>query len=147
MRCFYSPLRDCASPHDASVSQRSRIFLYLGLAVALLLLSYQLILDRAPNINTSWRTIQGIIVAGDDDRFVPDPVPAEKELVLAAMQASNMSWVEEHLSDWQVNIYRADAKHKDVGLKVPVNKGNEAMVYLTYVCDMSTLSIPSLLSY
>lgn len=144
MRWFSSPLRDCASPRDLSVS-RSRVFIYLGLAVTLLLLSYQLILDREPVLGTSWAAIQGIIVAGDEDRFVPDtPQPVEKELVLAAMQASNMSWVEEHLSDWQVNIYRADAKHDEVGLTVPVNKGNEAMVYLTYVFDMSTSSIPSL---
>lgn len=142
MRWFSSPLRDCVSPRDVSVS-RSRVFIYLGLAVTLLLLSYQLILDRGPDIGTSWTAIQGIIVAGDDDRFVPDPVqPAEKELVLAAMQSSNMSWVEENLSDWQVNIYRADAKHEDVGLTVPVNKGNEAMVYLTYVLDIPTSSIP-----
>lgn len=142
MRWFSSPLRDCVSPRDVSVS-RSRVFIYLGLAVTLLLLSYQLILDRGPDIGTSWTAIQGIIVAGDDDRFIPDPVqPAEKELVLAAMQASNMSWVEENLSDWQVNIYRADAKHEDVGLTVPVNKGNEAMVYLTYVLDIPTSSIP-----
>lgn len=99
-------------------------------------------------IDTSWTAIQGIIVAGDEDRFIPDNVqPVEKELVLAAMQASNMSWVEEHLSDWQVNIYRADAKHEDVGLTVPVNKGNEAMVYLTYVLDILTSSIRSLVSY
>ncbi|KAJ5958034.1 uncharacterized protein N7479_005184 [Penicillium vulpinum] len=144
MRWLSSPLRDCASPREATVPPRSRVFIYLGLVVTLLLLSYQLILDRAPSIGTSWTTIQGIIVA-DDDRFVPDVVPAEKELVLAAMQASNMSWVEEHLPEWRVNIYRADAKHGDGGLTVPVNKGNEAMVYLTYVFDISTLqsSIPS----
>lgn len=147
MRSFSSPLRDCAFPRDLSVS-RSRVFIYLGLAVTLLLLSYQLILDRGPVLGTSWTAIQGIIVAGDEDRFVPDTLqPVEKELVLAAMQASNMSWVEEHLSDWQVNIYRADAKHDEVGLTVPVNKGNEAMVYLTYVFDISTSSIPSLVSY
>lgn len=144
MRLSYSPLRACVSPRDASVPPRSRIFIYLGLAVTFLLLSYQLILDRAPSIRTRWTTIQGIIVAGDDDRFVPEAIPAEKELVFAAMEASNMSWVEEHLSDWKTNIYRADAKHKDAVLTVPVNKGNEAMVYLTCVFD---ISIPSLLSY
>jgi hypothetical protein len=144
MRPLYFPLRAYVHPRDASVPPRSRVFIYLGLAVTFLLLSYQLILDRAPNISTGWTSIQGIIVAGDDDRLVPDPIPAEKELVFAAMEASNMSWVEEHLSDWKTNIYRVDAKHKDVGLTVPVNKGNEAMVYLTYVFD---IPIPSLLSY
>lgn len=80
-------------------------------------------------------------MAGDDERFVLDDIPADKELVLAAMQASNMSWVEEHLSHWKVNIYRADAKHEDGGLTVPVNKGNEAMVYLTYVFHTSSLVV------
>jgi hypothetical protein len=59
----------------------------------------------------------------------PELAPVRKELVFAAMEASNMSWVEEHLSDWTANIYRADASQ---GLNVPINKGNEAMVYLTY---------------
>lgn len=147
MRWFSSPLRDCAFPRDISVS-RSRVFIYLGLAVTLLLLSYQLILDQAPIIGTNWTTGQGISVAGDNDHVVSDPTqPAEKELVLAAMQASNMSWVEEYLSDWKVNIYRADAKDGDVGLTVPVNKGNEAMVYLTCVFDLLIPSIPSIFSY
>jgi hypothetical protein len=144
MRSLYSPLRAFVYPRDASVPPRSRVFIYLGLTVTFLLLSYQLILDRAPNIRTGWTSLQGITVAGDDDRFVPDLIPAEKELVFAAMEASNMSWVEEYLSDWRTNFYRADAKHKDVGLTVPVNKGNEAMVYLTYVLD---ISIPNFLPY
>jgi hypothetical protein len=118
---------DCLSP-------RSRVFLYLCLAAVLLLLSYQLILDHEV-INLDGWSISGILVADNDDRFVPDPIP-EKELVFAALAASNMSWVEEHLPEWRANIYRADAKD---GLTVPVNKGNEAMVYLTYVSSFSEL--------
>jgi hypothetical protein len=86
-------------------------------------------------INLDGWSISGILVADNDDRFVPDPIP-EKELVFAALAASNMSWVEEHLPEWRANIYRADAKD---GLTVPVNKGNEAMVYLTYVSSFSEL--------
>jgi hypothetical protein len=117
------------------LSPRSRVFLYLCLAAGLLLLSYQLILDHEVINLDSW-SFSDILVADDNDRdrFIPDPIP-EKELVFAALQASNMSWVEEHLPDWRANIYRADAKH---GLTVPMNKGNEAMVYLTYVFKTRT---------
>lgn len=143
-----SPLR----ARDGCLTPRSRIFLYLGLAATLLLLSYQLILYSP----TPEETI-GVVVIGDKNDFPdpepesepvptsepapelvptpsspepsPEPTPA-KELVFAAMEASNMSWVDENLSDWTANIYRADAGQ---GLTVPINKGNEAMVYLTYV--------------
>ena len=123
----YSPL----TPRDGCLTPRSRVFIYLGLAVTLLLLSYQMILNQSPTMIATGKTIEDSIA--DDDPFAPDPVrPAEKELVFAAMEASNMSWVEEHLPDWRTNIYRADAKGQDA-LTVPINKGNEAMVYLTYI--------------
>ncbi|KAJ5795309.1 hypothetical protein N7457_001908 [Penicillium paradoxum] len=131
MRWLYSPLRHCVSL-DVGLS-RSRLFFCLGLAATLLLLSYQLILNQVPNV-PGWTKIQGLVVLGD--HFILDPVqPANKELVFAAMQDSNMSWVKEHLPDWEANIYRVDAKDEDGGLTVPVNKGNEAMVYLTYIID------------
>jgi hypothetical protein len=134
----YSPL----TPRDGCLTPRSRVFIYLGLAVTLLLLSYQLILNRSPTMSATETTIQDVI--NDDDPFAPDPVqpaakPTAKELVFAAMEASNMSWVEEHLSDWRTNIYRADAKGQDA-LTVPINKGNEAMVYLTYVNVSASLA-------
>ncbi|CAI7609403.1 unnamed protein product [Penicillium bialowiezense] len=145
-----SPLR----ARDGCLTPRSRIFLYLGLAATLLLISYQLILYSP----TPEETI-GVVVIGDKNDFPdpepePEPVPTSepapelvpttsspepspeptpaKELVFAAMEASNMSWVDENLSDWTANIYRADAGQ---GLTVPINKGNEAMVYLTYIID------------
>lgn len=108
------------------LTPRSRIFLYLSLAATILLLYYQLILNQAP---THGKTVG---VTGDQHDFANEPAKADKELVFAAMESSNMSWVEEQLSDWTSNIYRADAKE---GLTVPMNKGNEAMVYLTYVCS------------
>jgi hypothetical protein len=139
MRWSYSPL----TPRDGSLTPRSRVFIYLGIAVTSLLLSYQLILNRSPTISTNEAAIQTVI--NDDNPLAPDPTqpptkPAAKELVFAAMEASNMSWVEEHLSDWRTNIYRADAKGQDA-LTVPINKGNEAMVYLTYVTLTLTLTL------
>lgn len=70
------------------------------------------------------------------------PVPREKELVLAAMRSSNMSWVSDHLPGWYTNIYRADASPEEANLTVPANRGNEAMVYLTYVHPRKTRTTP-----
>ncbi|KAJ6115472.1 Protein of unknown function DUF3431 [Penicillium sp. IBT 16267x] len=72
--------------------------------------------------------------------YLPSPLskhtPNEKELVVAAMKKSNMSWVDNHVSaDWVVRIYRADVPKGEAELTVPENKGNEAMVYLTYLID------------
>ncbi|GLI79833.1 hypothetical protein PoHVEF18_008174 [Penicillium ochrochloron] len=46
-----------------------------------------------------------------------------------------MSWVQENLPNWYTNIYRADVPPGEADLTVPVNKGNEAMVFLTYIID------------
>jgi hypothetical protein len=59
--------------------------------------------------------------------------PREKELVFAAMLKKNMSWVTENLPEWHSNIYRVDASPEQAELTVPANRGNEAMVFLTYV--------------
>ncbi|KAJ5505790.1 hypothetical protein N7453_004747 [Penicillium expansum] len=57
-------------------------------------------------MDISWTTIQGIIVAGDDDRFAPDSVqPAEKDLVLAAMKASIGS--SGYSKDWAIHRWAA----------------------------------------
>jgi hypothetical protein len=44
-----------------------------------------------------------------------------------------MSWVDENIPEWYTNIYRADASPEQADLTVPANRGNEAMVFLTYV--------------
>ena len=48
------------------------------------------------------------------------------------MMRSDMSWVEENVPGWKTNIYRADAAEGEAEFTVPANKGNEAMVFLTY---------------
>ena len=67
------------------------------------------------------------------------PVYKDKELIFAATYSSNMTWVEEELPDWTANIYRAD--DGQAALTVPVNKGNEAMVYLTFVVPSMSLYV------
>lgn len=109
---------------DSGSPGRTRIFIYLALSVILLLLSYQLVLDH------EYVDLEGYTIYEDGDPREPVP-PNEKELVFAAMRDSNMSWVQENVPEWPVNIYRVDAGGD--GLTVPMNKGNEAMVYLTYV--------------
>lgn len=57
--------------------------------------------------------------------------PQRKELVVASIVGEDTSWIEENLPDWGRNVYVTD--DPGASLTVPVNKGHEAMVYLTYV--------------
>ncbi|KAJ5649226.1 uncharacterized protein N7484_002949 [Penicillium longicatenatum] len=167
-------------PREPGSSGSSRVFIYLGLAVISLLLSYQLVLnhDSLGSI-ASWKVGSQASGAYDPDadydgdgwaaaamngsqtskttnsvqQSVPIPAytstpatpapistptmrPVEKELVIAAMKKSDMSWVEQNVpADWITNIYRADAAEGEAEFTVPDNKGNEAMVYLTHIID------------
>lgn len=60
--------------------------------------------------------------------------PREQAFVVASLQADDTSWIHEHLPDWYLFRYIVDDKHAEY--TVPENKGREAMVYLTYVCDL-----------
>lgn len=69
----------------------------------------------------------------------PKPaVPKEtKALVVAStsdLSESQTDWLSQVPVDWVVHKYVADAPTSPE-LSVPVNKGNEAMVYLTYIID------------
>lgn len=146
----------CISPRPPQFREpgppgRARIFIYLAVSVVFLLLSYQLVLNHE---SISRWGLQGfsltdeyngtasatatandgtdVITIHEDDPGESVP-PNEKELVFAAMRASDMSWVKENVPEWPVNIYRADVPPGEGGLTVPMNKGNEAMAYLTYV--------------
>ncbi|KAJ6007379.1 Protein of unknown function DUF3431 [Penicillium herquei] len=160
---------------ESGAPTRSRIFIYLALAVISLLLSYQLVLNHdslgalspwkpsaspseTPTANTKhidgWAgsamngTLQEAVKAASASASasaIPTksaiispaatPRPNEKELVIAAMRNSDMSWVDQNLPDWPKNIYRADVPPGEAEFTVPENKGNEAMVYLTYLID------------
>ncbi|TVY39884.1 hypothetical protein LOCC1_G006110 [Lachnellula occidentalis] len=68
----------------------------------------------------------------------PNPYPQlTKALVIASTTSSNLSWLAPALqsSHWTPNIYTTDSPSSSASLSVPVNKGNEAMVYLTYIID------------
>jgi hypothetical protein len=123
-------LRRSSHPRDSPAF--ARVLVYLLLSAIFCMLSYQLVLNH--EFISRWAEEQGLVeidhIVTDGD---PDPDPGEKELVLAAMSYSDMSWTD-GLS-WPLNIYRADVRPGKAELTVPVNKGNEAMVYLTYLID------------
>jgi hypothetical protein len=71
-----------------------------------------------------------------DEIEVPYTYPdTSRALVIAATTSSNLSWVEPAIqnTDWRPNIYITDSP--DAPLTVTINRGNEAMVYLTYIID------------
>ncbi|TGJ84668.1 hypothetical protein E0Z10_g4102 [Xylaria hypoxylon] len=63
----------------------------------------------------------------------PQKPEDEVELVVASVRAEDTSWFHTYLPSWQKNIYVAD--DPGASLTVPMNKGREAMVYLTYMID------------
>lgn len=63
---------------------------------------------------------------------------AEVELVVAATQKDNITWLNDYLLAWPKNIYSVDNPKAE--LTVPKNKGREAMVILTY--EILSLPLP-----
>lgn len=51
------------------------------------------------------------------------------EMVVASMLRENVTWLEDYLTDWKKNIYVVDDPMAK--FTVPINKGREAMVFLT----------------
>jgi hypothetical protein len=57
-----------------------------------------------------------------------------KSLVIASTKSSNLTWLSSaYNSHWKPHIYVTD--DVTASYTVPLNKGNEAMVYLTYIID------------
>lgn len=61
-----------------------------------------------------------------------------KLLVVASQKKDDTSWIDELVLDWPYVRYITD--EPQAKYKVPKNKGNEAMVYLTFV-PFATLSV------
>jgi hypothetical protein len=57
--------------------------------------------------------------------------PAEKELVVASLAGDDTSWLDEFFDGWRKNVYVVN--DAAAPLTVAVNKGREAMPFLTYV--------------
>lgn len=63
----------------------------------------------------------------------------EAALVVASQTKDNTTWLREGFTGWRKEIYVVD--DATARLTVPVNKGREAMVYLTYVSSPSQPNI------
>lgn len=58
---------------------------------------------------------------------------AEKAIVMGKLSKEDTSWVHEELPDWETHIYTVD--NQSASLHTAVNKGREAMPYLTFIID------------
>ncbi|KAK5188338.1 hypothetical protein LTR47_011702 [Exophiala xenobiotica] len=75
----------------------------------------------------------------------------DKIIVIPALEKENVSWVFEDLPDWKHAIYTVNpsqppGEHSDM-LTTPVNKGREALAYLSYIIDNYNSSIPSIVTF
>jgi len=61
---------------------------------------------------------------------VEEPAPERIMLVVASQTTDNTTWLEGSFPSWEKSVYLTDAPSN---LSVPVNKGRESMVYLTFV--------------
>lgn len=67
---------------------------------------------------------------GSSDLKPPVSAHGRRALVVPALQSENTSWITSNLAGWDHNIYVVD--DPNAALTVPINKGREVMVYLTY---------------
>lgn len=65
------------------------------------------------------------------------PGEVRKDMVVASMKEDDTFWLFEQFPAWHKSIYVADDSQAE--LTVPLNKGRESMVYLTYVPLLLTL--------
>lgn len=63
----------------------------------------------------------------------------EVELVVASMRKENVTWLHEYLPNWKKNIYVVDDPTAE--FTVPLNKGREAMVFLTWVIQVGDVKL------
>ncbi|KAK5100665.1 hypothetical protein LTR70_001435 [Exophiala xenobiotica] len=65
------------------------------------------------------------------------------------MEGADVSWVTDELPDWKHAIYTVDPSNETRAhtLTTPVNKGHEAMAYLTYIIDNYNSSMPEVVAF
>ncbi|KAF1948994.1 hypothetical protein CC80DRAFT_430201, partial [Byssothecium circinans] len=56
-----------------------------------------------------------------------------KELVVASSEGDETGWLDDHFDTWKKNVYVAD--NASAPLTVPINKGKEAMPFLTFIIN------------
>jgi hypothetical protein len=71
----------------------------------------------------SWRE-------GNHPRRLGKDDAEEKELVVASLEGDETAWLDVYFDTWRKNVYVVD--NASAPLTVPVNKGREALPFLTY---------------
>lgn len=65
----------------------------------------------------------------------PPSEPYSRMLVIGRLKQDDISWVSAELPGLNTSIYVVDDDDPNARLRIPKNKGHEAMVYLTYIID------------
>ena len=95
-----------------------------------------------PHVTEKWSSAIG---SDSQSSYISKgPQAEDKVVVMAKMATDNVDWVAEKLQDWQQAIYSMD-DHKQI-LHPPVNKGREAMAYLTFIIDHYS-SLPEIIVF
>lgn len=106
--------------------RRHRRPLTLFISAATLLFVLYIFATRFLRPAVSHPPYQEIIEAATQPEIVP---PAEKELVVASLAGDDTAWLHEFFDSWRKNIYVVN--DREAPLTVAVNKGREAMPFLT----------------
>jgi hypothetical protein len=79
--------------------------------------------------------------------FGSDYPEVTRSLVIAATTSSNLSWVGSAIesTNWKPYVYITDSA--DAPLTVSINRGNEAMVYLTYIIENYASLLPDIIFF
>lgn len=109
-------------PGRWSPRQRANRVNLLGIIVAVIFL---LVLFRDNILPSSGRPPIDTAKSQSSQRLGEDDV----EMVIASMKHENVSWLDDYLPEWRKNVYVVD--DNKAKLTVPMNKGREAMVFLT----------------
>ncbi|KAJ1326980.1 DUF3431 domain-containing protein [Microdochium nivale] len=137
--------------------RRGKLRLYAVYAVVAIVSVYVYI--TVPGSNgwmNSWQTMDSAQYVQDalhDKLFGPprrptksDAAVTDKVIVMVHLPSEDVSWVARELPDWKRAIYPvppntvvtsipAPADKPPAELRLPVNKGHEAMAYITYLID------------
>lgn len=110
-----------------NVRQRLNIIAAFIVAVILLVIFRDSVFPSPTRVPAA----QELKVDGEEAEAIEQQKPGENdvEMVIASMKRENVSWLNDYLLDWKKNIYVVDDPEAE--LTVRVNKGREAMVFLT----------------
>ncbi|KAL9116138.1 MAG: hypothetical protein Q9227_000507 [Pyrenula ochraceoflavens] len=97
-----------------------------------------------PSASPDLEQVESSPPVGNDRVTSESSVSDEKTVVMAVLESENATWAERQLPDWQNAIYHVEDPH--AYYHVPMNKGKEAMAYLTFIIDFYE-KLPSIIAF